>query len=79
MISISQLGEIFEKMFPSLGKPENSARDIYTLLDIDQKGLVKEEDISSFLKQLEEAEVDCVEDLSHKLWKYLLFNLDCSI
>jgi hypothetical protein len=40
------------------------------LLDIDQKGYVSQEDVSAFLSQIEEAEVDNLEEVSDELWRY---------
>jgi hypothetical protein len=37
---------------------------VYDLLDIDQKGFVSREDVSAFLAQIEEAEVDNLEEVS---------------
>ncbi len=37
---------------------ENDARNIYRLLDIEQKGYIVEQDISDFIRQLEESEAE---------------------
>lgn len=47
----------------------NPAKDVYTLLDIDQKGFISLGDIEGFLTQLEEAGIECLQELSAKLWK----------
>ncbi len=47
----------------------NPTKDVYNLLDIDQKGFISMGDIESFLTQLEDAGIQCLEELSAKLWK----------
>lgn len=45
------------------------ARDIYLLLDIEEKGYIEKQDISNFIGNLEEAEVDNFREVTDCIWK----------
>lgn len=44
------------------------ARDIYRLFDMDEKGFVSRNDLSAFIEQLEDAQVENIEEITYCIW-----------
>ena len=64
-LSIVDVGNLFTDFMNyetggQVKSPSNPAKDIYSLLDIDSKGYISDDDIESFLNQLKDADIDCL-------------------
>lgn len=60
LVLISNIGRLLSDLMQDQRneESENDARNIYRLLDIEQKGYIVEQDISDFIRQLEESEAE---------------------
>ena len=59
MVLISNIGRVLEDLLEA-PQVENDVRNIYRLLDIEQKGFIVQQDIEDFVRQLEDSEADDV-------------------
>lgn len=66
LVLISNIGRLLSDLMQDQRneQPENDARNIYRLLDIEQKGYIVEQDIADFLRQLEDSEAEDIETIS---------------
>ena len=62
------VGRFLEKIINKKYKRENDAQSIYSLLDIDKKGFIREDDVQLFLEQFEQANVDGFDEIQDLLW-----------